>query len=427
MTRRSVGAFQGPVDLVVEVPGSKSLSNRALVCAALAEGTSVIERCAPGDDSTAMLDGLDRLGVGISRKDSAVAVDGVAGRLAPGPLTLECGLAGTTSRFLTALACLGSGPYTVDGRAPLRRRPVAELVAALRSLGARLDSLGHLDHLPLEIAGPANGGRCAVRGDISSQYITALMLIGPLLDGGLEITLTTPLVSRPYVDMTAAVMRAFGAEVLVDDAGVTIAATGYRACRYRVEPDASSASYPLALGAISGGSVRIVGLGAAALQGDRVFADLLGAMGCEVHWTDTTVTVMRDRRRPLAGIDVDMRTCSDLVPSLAIVAMFAGSPTRITGVGFIRHKESNRLEDLAHEMRRFGAEVEVSDDGMEIRPQPLGTDAVEVATYDDHRLAMAFGIAATAYGGPVVIDDDGVVSKSWPGFWNELADWVSPS
>lgn len=424
MSARDPGAPRGPVDLVVEVPGSKSLTNRALVCAALADGESRIERCAPGDDSEAMVAALAQLGVGIARDGTTLTIDGVDGQLAAGPRTLDCELAGTTSRFLTAVACLGDGPYIVDGRAPLRRRPVGELVGALRSLGARIEARDGAERLPLEIRGGISGGRCELRGDISSQYLTALMLIGPLLDGGLEIAPTTPLVSGPYVDMTVAVMRAFGAEVVQNASTIDIAPTRYRPCRYRVEPDASSASYPLALGAINGGSVRIVGLGSSSIQGDRVFADLMGAMGCDIGWDPSSVTLQRDPRRHLVGIHVDMRDCSDLVPTLATVAMFADSPTRITGVGFIRHKESDRLEDLARELRRFGTGVEVFDDGLEIRPQPLGSGVVEVTTHHDHRLAMSFGIAATAYPGTVVIDDERVVSKSWPGFWDELAGWT---
>jgi 3-phosphoshikimate 1-carboxyvinyltransferase len=279
--------------------------------------------------------------------------------------------------------------------------------------------------LPVEIAGPARGGSVEVPGDISSQYITALMLIGPLLPEGVEIHLTSPLVSRPYVDMTAAVMREFGAhEVDIEPKRIAVRPGGYVATDYHVEPDASSASYPLALVALAGGRVRVPALTRDSLQGDVRFAELLGAMGCDVTWEPDGVSVSRPADRVLEGVDVDMADVSDLVPSLAVVAVIAGSPTRIRGVGFIRSKESDRLGDLAAELSTMGADIEVEPDGLLIRPAARPLHGTRLGTHHDHRLAMAFGVLGTVVPG-VVVEEAGVVSKSWPGFWDALEHIVA--
>jgi 3-phosphoshikimate 1-carboxyvinyltransferase len=425
MDAREVQSLTTPIDAVVEVPGSKSITNRALVCAALAEGESRVERCAPGDDTAAMIECLQALGIAVEAADQRVVVRGDGGRLDPGPARLEARLAGTTSRFVTALAALGPGPYVVDGEPPLRRRPMRPLQDALRELGAHVHAPDGGGTLPVEIAGPARGGSVEVPGDISSQYITALMLIGPLLPEGVEIHLTSPLVSRPYVDMTAAVMREFGAhEVDIEPKRIAVRPGGYVATDYHVEPDASSASYPLALVALAGGRVRVPALTRDSLQGDVRFAELLGAMGCDVTWEPDGVSVSRPADRVLEGVDVDMADVSDLVPSLAVVAVIAGSPTRIRGVGFIRSKESDRLGDLAAELSTMGADIEVEPDGLLIRPAARPLHGTRLGTHHDHRLAMAFGVLGTVVPG-VVVEEAGVVSKSWPGFWDALEHIVA--
>jgi 3-phosphoshikimate 1-carboxyvinyltransferase len=261
-------------------------------------------------------------------------------------------------------------------------------------------------------------------GEVSSQYVTALMLIAPYLPGGITLALTTPLVSRPYVEITAAVMRAFGVpDVDVGERRINVGVGAYLATDFEVEPDASSASYPLAAAAIAGGAVCVRRLGTGALQGDARFVDLLAAMGCTTSVGGDTV-VIRDPRRPLRGLDVDMADISDLVPTMAVVATQAVTPTRITGVGFIRAKESDRLGDLAGELRRLGADVDVLDDGLEIRPTDAPLRAARVATHHDHRLAMAFGVLGLAVDG-IEIESPGVVSKSWPDFWGALDEWTT--
>lgn len=429
----------GPVAAVVPVPGSKSIANRALVCAALADGTSELRNVPPGDDTVAMLACLRRLGIGIDDDQhdqldpldprdrplrvtvigagGALAVQGGAGDGDAAAPTLHAGLAGTTSRFVTALAALAGTPVTVDGEAPLRSRPFLPLHEALTQLGVTVTTGDRPGHLPVTVAGPPTGGTVRIRGDVSSQFVTALMLIGPYLPGGLSIELTSPLVSRPYVELTAHVMSWFGVDdVTVDDGSIAVAPGRYAAAEVSIEPDASSASYPMAVAAINGGSVEIPGLGVRSLQGDARFAGLLAAMGCEVSDTGTGMWVGRDDGQ-LVGIDVDMSDISDLVPTMAVVAAFASSTTWIRGVGFIRNKESDRLGDLAAELTRAGVDVEVTEDGLVVRPSH--PHPATLATHHDHRLAMAFGVLGSTVDG-IVVEDPDVVSKSWPGFWEML-------
>ncbi|MEX0848418.1 MAG: 3-phosphoshikimate 1-carboxyvinyltransferase, partial [Ilumatobacteraceae bacterium] len=345
---------------------------------------------------------------------------GCAGAPGVGPATLPTRLAGTTSRFVTAMAALGAGPFTIDGLAPLRSRPMTPLHDALRSLGVSLVAGGAWGHLPVTVSGPLRtGGTVSIRGDVSSQYITALMLVGPYLSGGLRIDLTTPLVSRSYLGITAAVMAAFGVTgVTVGQSAVVVPEGRYVATTYAVEPDASSASYPLAAAAIAGGTVHVPGLLAhSSLQGDARFADVLGDMGCEVAATASGTTVTREG--PLRGITIDMVDMSDLVPTLAVVAPFAHTPTTITGVGFIRGKESDRIGDLCAELRRCGVVADELPDGLRIMPGVPHAAIVE--THHDHRLAMSLALIGLVVDGLEVSDPD-VVSKSWPGYWAMLED-----
>jgi 3-phosphoshikimate 1-carboxyvinyltransferase len=276
-------------------------------------------------------------------------------------------------------------------------------------------------HLPVTIQGLRTGSVPAVNsvampGDISSQYITALMLIAPYLANGLQIHLTTPLVSRPYVAITAAVMRSFGVSgVTVGEHSVSVAPGRYTACDYSIEPDASSASYAFAAAAICGGHVSVPHLGPDALQGDATFAGVLASMGCTVTRTAEGTSVQRDAE--LRGISINMADLSDLVPTLAVIAPFASSPTEITGVGFIRAKESDRLGDLAGELRKCGIDATEQPDGIVVRPGYSGGAALD--THHDHRLAMAFGVLGMRIAGVRVHDPD-VVSKSWPDFWMAL-------
>lgn len=409
---------------VIEVPGSKSIANRALVCAALADGASTVHHLPDGDDTTAMLTALEALGVQIHRSGATATLTPRRGHHTPrqarfSVTTVDAGLAGTTSRFLTALAAVDGRAITVDGGAPLRARPMGPLHEALVALGAQVVPLQRPGHLPVTITGgDLAGGAVRLAGDVSSQFVSALMMIGPVLRGGLVIELTSPLVSRPYVSMTAAVMAAFGASVVdVGERRITVAPGRYVATEYTVEPDASSASYPLAAAAITCGAATVAGMGHGALQGDARFADLLAAMGCEATVTAAGTTVRGTGA--LHGIDVDMVDMSDLVPTLAAVALFADSPTTIRGVGFIRGKESDRLGDLCRELRAAGVRATETDDGLVI--EPGFPHAARLATHHDHRLAMSFGLLGLVVDG-IEIDDPAVVSKSWPDYWSMLED-----
>ncbi len=414
----------GPVVADVAVPPSKSIANRALICAALAAGESEIVGLAPGDDTNAMIECLAALAIPVGLVDSdgvlTATVMGTGGSFPVGPIRLDTRLAGTTSRFITAVGALGPGPYTIDGEPPLRSRPMGPLHDSLHSLGARVEPGGEWGHLPVTVSGPLGGADAIVMpGDVSSQYVTALMLIAPMIRGGLSLGLSTSLVSRPYVEITKSVMAAFGAaEVTVGERHITVAEGSYTVASYLVEPDASSAGYPLAAAAIVGGAVSVKGLGRSSLQGDAAFCDVLERMGCIVTVGATDTVVMRRRDSPLRGIEIDMSDISDLVPTMAVVATQATTPTRITGVGFIRGKESDRLGDLATELRKLGADIDVDPDGLTVRPTDM-LHGARLETHHDHRLAMSFGVLGLVVDG-IEIADPHVVSKSWPGFWDAL-------
>jgi len=292
---------------------------------------------------------------------------------------------------------------------------------ALGALGASVVHGETAGHLPVTVSGPLQRADAVVMpGDVSSQYVTALMLIAPYIPGGLKLWLSSGLVSRPYLEITKSVMAAFGvADVEIKDRHVTVEPGEYVAAEYVVEPDASSASYPLAAAAMVGGAVSVPGLGTASVQGDARFVDVLASMGCIVTAGPTDTVVMRRLDTPLRGIDVDMADISDLVPTLAVVATQAITPTRISGVGFIRGKESDRLGDLAAELAKTGALVSVEPDGLLIEPTDL-LHGARLETHHDHRLAMAFGLLGLVVDG-IEIVDPAVVSKSWPSYWDALA------
>ena len=403
---------------LVSVPGSKSIANRALVCAALARSESVISNCAPGDDTEAMIDALQILGVGIKRNAGEVEVSGNLNLETTHELILNAKLAGTTSRFLTALCSLRKGTTTIDGDAALRTRPMHDLHNALRELGAQVSPVDQDGHLPVRVSrGTQWQTKVAVSASMSSQFTSGLMMIAPCLSSGLEIVLSQEVVSRGYIEMTVGVMRAFGVSTDFSGNLIWVSPGEYHGTSFDVEPDASSASYPLGAVAISGGTVTIEGLSRGSLQGDVEFVDLLSRMGCEVSEGAKGLTLSRRKDRPLRGIEVNMAQISDCVPTLAVVAMFAKTPTQISGVGFIRNKESDRIGDLIGELKKLGANVRETDDGMVILPSPLHGATLE--THHDHRLAMAFALIQREVDG-VVINNPAVVSKSWPNYFEVL-------
>ncbi len=403
---------------LVSVPGSKSIANRALICAALARSESVISNCAPGDDTEAMIDALRILGVGIERNADKVRVSGTLNLEATHELQLNAKLAGTTSRFLTALCSLRAGTTTIDGDATLRMRPMLDLHNALGDLGARVSPVNNDGYLPVRVCrGDQWQAKVAVSATMSSQFTSGLMMIAPRLPSGLEIVLSQEVVSRGYIEMTVGVMRAFGVNTDFSGNQIWVSPGEYQGTNFTVEPDASSASYPLGAVAISGGSVTIEGLSRNSLQGDVEFVDLLARMGCDVSESHEGLKLSRQKERPLRGIEVDMSQISDCVPTLAVVAMFAETPTQISGVGFIRTKESDRIGDLIGELRKLGANISETHDGMVIAPASLHGASLE--THHDHRLAMAFALIQREVDG-VVINNPEVVSKSWPNYFDTL-------
>lgn len=426
MTSNTLPTAAGPVSAVVDVPGSKSIVNRALLCAALAEGETRLSRSASGDDTQAMIECLTAFGVHIERAGDELVVTGTRGKVRGG-CTISARLAGTTSRFMVALAALGTETTVITGDEALRRRPLGPLRDALVALGAEVESLEPPFSLPVRVSrARLQGGEIAVRSDISSQFISALMMIGPLLDGGLSIAMTGSLVSAPYVRLTAQVMRSFGIEGLAVSAERIVVPEGaYRGCPFDVEPDASSASYPLAAAAICGGEVLVPHLGPDAMQGDIGFISVLRAMGCEVHSSSEGLRVRGSGS--LTGSRFDLRDMSDLVPTVAAMAVFAHGTTRITGVGFIRHKESDRIGDLVAGLRRLGVGAVETDDGLIIEGTTPGElHGEHLSTRHDHRLAMAWSLIALRLSG-ISLDDPEVVTKSWPEWWSARDRLVASS
>jgi 3-phosphoshikimate 1-carboxyvinyltransferase len=416
---RAIAPLTAAPDVTLRVPGSKSLTNRALVAAALADGTSVLDGILLADDTEAMLAALTALGVDVDvdRVARRATIVGTAGSVPPGPATVDVRLSGTTARFLAPVLALGHGRYLLDAAPPFRLRPMGPVLDAVGQLGARVEAMGEPGHLPvaLEAAG-ITGGTVQVAGDVSSQFLSGLLLVGPATRDGLRIELTTDLVSVPYVELTIDTLRAFGADVARPDARTfVVPPTGYRATRIAIEPDASAATYLLAAAAITGGRVRVRGLTERARQGDAGFAQVLAAMGAEVT-VDAEGTEVRGSG-VLRGITVDLGSMSDTAQTLAAVAVFADGPTRVTGIGFIRAKETDRIAAVVTELRRCGIRAEEEDDGFVVHPgQPR---PATVRTYDDHRMAMSFALLGLRAPG-IAIADPGCVAKTFPDYFEVL-------
>ena len=403
----------------VRVPGSKSVAARALVCAALAVGESTVSNLPSGDDTEAMLDGVALLGVTIERQGDSVRFASSMPVDRTEPLVIDARLAGTTARFLTAVASLRRGEVVITGEEALRRRPMHDLHQALADIGFDVSPLNGSGMLPVSVKrGEQKSVRVIIPATTSSQFTTALMLIAPKLPQGLSIVTEGEAVSQSYLDMTVGVQRSFGVRPIERQQQVfRYESSDYVGSQYEVEPDASSASYPLAAAAIAGGRVVVSGLGRSSLQGDSKFAEVLVQMGCSVARSGDDVVLSRSPENPLIGVTVDMRDMSDLVPTLAVVAAFAQTSTTITGVGFIRKKESDRIGDLSAELRKLGVSVDENPDGLTVHPSK--TNAGNVDTHHDHRLAMALALIGLVTPG-VVINDPMVVTKSWPEYWNML-------
>jgi 3-phosphoshikimate 1-carboxyvinyltransferase len=415
-----ISTVRGPIQGRVWPPGSKSITNRAVVCAVLANGVSTLTGALDSEDTRVMLESLTRLGFEVEAKDSrqTLVVNGAHGLVPALEADLFCGNSGTTIRFLTALVTLGHGYFRLDGVPRMRERPVDDLLNALNQLGANTRS--ELDNGCPPIIVHANGlagGRAKLRGDISSQFLSGLLMAAPAARSSIELVMDGPLVSKPYVLMTASVMESFGVALDLDESLSRFAINSpqdYRARDYAIEPDASAASYFWAAAAICGGHVTIDGLSSSSIQGDVEFVACLEQMGCVVHRTSDSITVSG---RATHGIDVDMNAISDTVQTLAVVALFAEGPTTIRNVKHIRHKETDRISALATELRKLGAEVEESDDALVVTPGTLR--AAMIDTYGDHRMAMSFALAGLRLPG-IRIRDPSCVDKTYPNYFQEL-------
>ena len=413
----------------MRLPGSKSISNRVLLLAALADGVTEVRDLLRSDDTDRMLEGLATLGVSIEPQgENAYRIHGCAGNFPVKKAKLFLGNAGTAFRPLTAALALAGGNYELSGVARMHERPIGDLVDALRQLGAEIGYLGQLGFPPLAIqAGTVAGGTVRVRGDVSSQFLTGLLMAAPLLPGGARIEVDGELISKPYIDITLRMMARFG---------ITVERDGWRSftiapdSRYLspgeiyVEGDASSASYFLAAGAIGGGAVRVEGVGNASVQGDVRFAEELAKMGAQIASGDNWLEARAPAAGKLKAIDLDCNHIPDAAMTLAVAALFADGTTTLRNIASWRVKETDRIAAMATELRKLGATVEEGADSLKITPPALtdwlpSANRVAIDTYDDHRMAMCFSLAA--FGPvPLQINDPGCVAKTFPDYFEAL-------
>lgn len=419
---RSIQPCLHPVNAVVNVPGSKSLTNRALVCAALARGESVLRRASSSTDTALMINGLNQLGILVRRNEDALIVSGGGGKVYAPKFPIPVGNAGTTMRFLIALAALAPGTTILEGDERMAERPLEELLDALTMLGvrARREGFGRCTvH-----GGTLAGGSVAMRAGRSSQFLSSLLLAAPYAARDITIALEGPLPSAPYVEMTKQVMMHFGVNVESATDGVLKVRAGqrYHAADFQIEADASSAGYFFAAAAVCGGTILVRDLSLRSQQPDVQMLALLQRMGCLVR--EEVDGVRLTGSGILKGIEADMNGTPDAVPTIAAVALFASTPTRITGVAHLRYKESDRLSALERECSKLGAAIRATDDGLIIHPAPLHGNVLE--TYNDHRLAMSFAVIGLKIPGIAIVDPS-CVSKSFPTFWDELTALYVPS
>ncbi len=416
-----------PFDVTFAPPGSKSLTNRAMVLAALSDGACKLTGALFADDTRVMIDGLKQLGFAIDADESAkqIQIVGQAGVIPNREAEIFCGNSGTTIRFLSALCALGSGTYTLDGVPRMRQRPIGPLVTMLRNLGVRVEFLVEDGYPPIRVAGHGlPGGLVKYGSETSSQYLSSILQIAPYSRHEVQVDLIGRQTSWPYVAMTMRLMDQFGhlCELERDpDTGdpkrIVVPAGVYAADHYAVEPDASNATYAMALAAIHPKSkVTIEGLGKRSLQGDIGFADVLHQMGASLTFGADFITIIGPEK--LLGIDIDLSNMPDTAQTLAVVAMFADGQTVIRGLHTLRVKETDRLAALEAELTKLGADIEIDNDVLTIYP-PKRLKSVSIDTYDDHRMAMSFALAATKSAG-VRINDPACVNKTYPDYFQDL-------
>lgn len=415
----------------VNVPGSKSLTNRALLIAALADGCTRLTNALFSDDSHYFVEALQTLGfeIYLASEISEITVVGCAGCIPARKAELFVGNAGTAARFLSAFLTLGYGDYVLDGNARMRERPIGDLVSSLVQLGANLGPLSpRTDQIGMDLCPPVKiiasglpGGKTIISGEISSQFLSALLMVAPYAQRPVEISVSTDLNSKPYVDMTLGVMSDFGVKILREGyQHFTINAGRYQPIEsYAIEPDASAASYFFAASAILGGSVRIENISRNSKQGDIAFVDVLQKMGCSVDESADYIEVSTPvSHQSLHGVNIDMRDIPDTAQTLAVVAPFASTPTHIYGIASARVKESDRVSATCAELARLGVRVEEHQDGMSIYPCESFIPS-SIMTYNDHRMAMSFALIGLRVPG-VSIENPGCVSKTFPDYFKVL-------
>jgi 3-phosphoshikimate 1-carboxyvinyltransferase len=416
----------------VTLPGSKSISNRVLLLAALARGDTKVRDLLDSDDTRVMRDALKKLGVKIERQpDRSVVVYGAGGDFPVKSADLSLGNAGTVFRPLTAVLAMSGGEYRLSGAPRMHERPIGDLVDALRGLGARIEYSGKQGFPPLALRPGTirRGAPVRVRGDVSSQYLSALLMAVPLMGSRTSIEVEGELISKPYVEITLNLMRRFGVEVARKGwSSFEIPANAYSAPgEIRVEGDASSASYFLAAGAISGlsggGPVRVEGVGRASIQGDVRFAEVLERMGAAISmgedWIESAAGDEARARGKLKALDADLNHIPDAAMTAAVVALFAAGPSTLRNIASWRVKETDRIAAMATELRKLGAAVEEGADSLRVTP-PAALKPATIDTYDDHRMAMSFSLAALG-GIRVRINDPGCVGKTFPEYFEALA------
>ncbi len=440
----------GPIDATVSLPGSKSITNRALVMACLADGPSLLRKVLLAEDTLIMIEALRALGMRmtVDERDCVAEITGCRGHLPVTEATLDCGNSGTTMRFCTALTCLANGRYTLDGVERMHERPIGGLVETLKSLGAGIDYLGSAGYPPIHVAASGlSGGHVSFHSPPSSQFVSALLIVSPYARRDVYIDVTGDVPSASYLAMTTKLMDFFGVAVVeqyayqANDAivGAAQPARRVRGCKFivessqrycgttwTVEPDASNATYFLSIPAVVGGRLCIDGLGLESIQGDAKFVDLLEQMGCLVTREAHRLTVEGPRDGAgLRGIDVDLNDMPDTAQTLAVLALFAKGSTTIRNVGNLRVKETDRLSALSTELTKLGAVVEETSDALIVHP-PQTIRPARIETYNDHRMAMSFALAGLKCKG-VTIADPLCCSKTFPDFfrtWTSLIESI---